>query len=88
MNSLPGYDAWKLRSPYDEHPWIADEEAPEQPLGRCDRCKGSGWMVCYPDGRYAGAGPLPEYSSSRHLHDARCNWCGGSGEYDHGKHTR
>lgn len=47
--------------------------------GECQRCQGSGWIICNQLGRYLGAGPLPEFSAYRGLHDAECDACNGSG---------
>lgn len=71
-----GYDNWKLRTPPE---YEADDPPPSQDPGECQRCQGSGWIVCNRLGRYLGAGPLTEYVTMRGLHDAECDACGGSG---------
>jgi hypothetical protein len=72
------YDAWKLATP-PEYEWT-DRPEPQQDPGPCRLCNGTGWIVCTTYGRYVAAGPLPEYSSARGVHDAQCDACGGSGE--------
>lgn len=73
---MSSYDNWKLRTPPE---YEADDPPDRQDPGECQRCQGSGWIVCNRLGRYLGAGPLSEYSTMRGLHDAKCDACGGSG---------
>ena len=69
-------DAWKTRTPPE---YEGDDPPDAQDLGECQRCCGSGWIVVNSLGRYLGAGPVPDYSTGRGLHDAECDACGGSG---------
>ena len=70
------YDIWKTATPPE---YEVDDPPPSQEPGECQRCRGSGWIVCNSLGRYLGAGPLPEYSTMRGLHDTACDACDGSG---------
>lgn len=70
---LPGYDAWKTRSPYEE------ELEPQTDPGPCELCRGTGVIITNRAGRYVGGGILPD-PAPRGLLESDCPNCGGTGE--------